>query len=924
MVVDTTINILTDSVCDIQAKLFYQATDGKTIANAWEAPMPGSLQVLTYDQAVKWGNESMTWNAARIGTDSRRRGTRKVSAMKNFAQRSTAKPFHGYRSEPPKAKAFKFVDPIGPVATAIKAAGELAAVAEFKGEDDTPVWDLLEGSWGVNISELKKYVKPDLSGTSEKDIIKFVRSPSHMLYGFNNHAPAVTTSLGKFRPETMPDNYMFDWHSFSLALRYQGEYVARYQGGFPSVRAAGAFAPAYAEGEAFRRTVTTENMMSSAKVVHSPAIGKIVDTTMKHYIGEMNGYGVRSKSRFATAIASVNSQINIDVSVINALAVGKSRANMHLAKRMIDVVSDRVAYDIKEQATGKFHKSIAKSAIQFGSHYVPTWISVHALLWEQFFRSGGESAQIITSILRREKTFLALEQSAQDDLKYDFIRNVPKDFGYTLYTVLGVRSPNAQHATLEFLKMASVLTGNAHTIPNKSWTDIYYDTITNAASFRDVIKYVRMGFLRKQSLVHSAGNFTMPNTPGMSIAENFTIGISDFSRERLTYWTDHYYSRVQDYRATLKRLSGEGKRRGIEWSKVSDTHPSMKDMQVDVEQMSDERVIEYHRGCRYGVVAYAFLARCYQASTVEVDERLNVSVGLNPGSYAKIMESIARKYAKKRSNKRFDGTVYDIDEVCGKLETFTRHTDMNNHLDKELGPAVKWLVLYNTYVEKANVTSESVTKTIKARVSNRKGAVKVVADEVEKNMAIDVAEAQPGTPISDNNRYSVLFASDSDSSIESLSDATGEDSMADSASIITVSDIATTENTGVITTKIVGNQLDSSNVCNDVDYVDAVADVATSFTHVFGDGGLFAEDDADSVDYSKVSLKNFVINSQTAVYDDETFNDYIWRDHGVAEDVLLSVAELDAATKSYNRLYTERFSELNADAPASDGNVDIV
>jgi len=924
MVVDTSINILTDSVCDIQAKLFYQATGGKTIVNAWEAPMPASLQVLTHDQAVEWGNESMTWRAARIGTDSRRRGTRKVSAMKNFAQRSTANPFHGYRSEPPKAKAFKFVDPIGPVATAIKAAGELAAVAEFKGEDDKPVWDLLKGSWGVKISELKKYVKPDLSGTSEKDIIKFVRSPSHMLYGFNNHAPAVTTTLGKFRPETMPDNYMFDWHSFSLALRYQGEYVARYQGGFPSVKAAGAFAPAYAEGEAFRRTVTTENMVSGPAVEQSVAIGKIVETTMKHYIGEMNSYGVRSKGRFATARANVSSDLNIDVSVINALASRKSKANMHLAKGMKDVVADRVAYDIKEQSGGKFHNSVAKSAIKFGSHYVPTWISVHALLWEQFFRSGGENAQRIIAILRSESTFLALEQSAQDDLKFEFLRNVPKDFGYTLHTVLSIRSPDIEHATLEFLKMASTFTEDEQVVPNQSWSDIYYSSVANSASFKKVLGYVRMGFLRQQSLVHSAGNIIVPNTPGMSIAENFTTGISNFSKERLSYWSEHYYSRVEEYRATLKRLGHEGKKRGIRWSKVGSTYPKMKSMQVDISEMTDEHIVDYHKGCRYGVVAYAFLARCYQASTVAVDDRFNVKVGIRPGSYAKIMASIARKYANKRSSRRADGTMYDINDVCSKLDEFTRHTDMNIHLDRAIVPAVSWVSLYNIYLEKANVTAESVTKTLKARISNCIDDVKNVVEEVKMDMAIAVEDAQPGMKLKDDNPYAMLYGSDSDSSSIGSSAKTSRDVKSNYVVVDAAGTVESEEHNRVFTTKDVADHVLDSDEIDSADYCNTNVDVHDSFANMFGDDELFEEDDVEDVDYTRVSLRNFIINSQTAVYDHATFNEFLLTEYGAADDTFMSVAELDSATKAYNMCYNSNFADPNAGSEESEGNVDIV
>jgi len=926
------IDIMTDSVCDIQAKLFFKATDGKTMRNAWEAPMPASLQVLTNDQVKLWGKDAMKCTSCKVAANPRRRGSRRVSAMENYAQRSSAKPFHGYRSEPAKAKAFKFADPVGPVATAIKAAGELAAIAESKGESDAPIWGLLRGSWGVSIDAVKPYVKPDLSEASEKDIIKFIRSPSHMLYGFNNHAPSVTTSLGRYRPETMTQNFLFDWHSFSLALRFQGEYVTKYQGGFPRVGMSIAYGPAYAEGNPYVRTITTEHMEPSDFVGKAPVINDIVNTTMKHYEGEMAQYGVRSSARLASSKAKVSDQIDIDIAVINHMALSRSTADLHLPRNMTRVIPDGAGYDIKEISAGKFHRSLDNSAVRFGSHYIPTWRSVHCLMWEQFFRTGGDKANEMRSIARLKDRYLAMEVSAQDTLKKRLVSCIPIDFGQTLFIILNMMSPSTNKAVIEFFDMLHEVSNTNYIARNKEWSRMYLEAVDCCTDLNVILKFVNQGINRHCSYIHSSGKITIPMTPGLSTTQNFLIGITNFSRERIAYWSSHYASRIVDYRDTLRRIDKIGKRRGLEWTDIIMAYPKMNNMMHDMNSMSDETVIKYHSGCRYGVIIYAYLEKCYRNSIVTVDDKFNVTVSIKPGAYANMMESIARKYVNKRSNGRNTEISRAIDSICNQMRRLTRHTDINRLLDSKLDPSVKWENIYAAYKKRAEVTSNSVTRTLKARISNVKDAVNVIEKEIHEEMEVAVVSTinEMKTNYYENNPYSILQDDSEDDDYDSATDDESngvhgeeerkvEDFIEDDDTYETITGEAeanTKDDMAAFSPKV--DSAKESAMFDDLD------DDEDPFNTFMEDDDLFGDDEANDVDYGKVSLANYIVNAPGVKFDEFAFSDFIKSKYDAIDDVMLPILELDSVVAEYSKSVDVSGACIISDANDDHENIDIV
>lgn len=914
----TTVDITKDSVCDIQAKLFHQATDGKRMINAWEAPMPAALQVLSMEQAVEWGTEAMRCIATSVSRTPNRRGTRRVSSMRRFAQRSRAEPFHGYRSEPVKAPAFKFNEPVGPVATAVKAAGELAAIAKFHGEDDTPVWDLLNGSWGIDVSNVKKYVMPDLSASSEKDLIKFVRSPSHMLYGFNNHSPTVSISLGKYRPETMDKNYTYDWHAFAIALRFQGEYISRYQGGFKFPGQYVAYAPAYAEGSPYQRTSVTENIEVRAGRKSHSALDSIVDVTLKHYQGEMEKFGVRSSARFGSMRAKISTDVDIDISVLNEMAARKSRVSVHLPKNAIKIKHERPAYDITESRKDTFQRTLASTANRYGDHYIPTWKSIHALVWELAFRMNLSKTSAVIQFLRMTNTYAALEEEAQKIFRESLISAIPVDFGNTMMTVLRIMSPTENKAVLEFFDMLSELSLGSYNATDTDWSTLYLEAVVASPDVTVLASYISMGYRRYTSLVHSAGNIICRNTPGLSVHENFTVGLSNYCTERLDYWAQHYSSRVADYRLTLERLEAVKRDRGLTWDKGLSPYPGMKSMVGDLGMFSDETIVGFQCGCRYGTVVYAYLSRCYKASEVQFDSRFNATVRINASKYGSMMKAVASNYIRKRAGRYKATSEANIERIISKIDTLNRHADINNYLDGELKPTITWVSLYTTYLSKIAVTERSIKRTLMARLENSKAAADSSVIEEVGGMVIDTlappsVEYVAKKPGSDNRFAALAYSDSEDDSVDSniIRDASSDGSSEDSSSTDDTPVLA--ENASL---SVALQDVTSVDVAKGIVY-DGAALAMSDFGEMFGD-------DDDEVDYDGVSMRNYIMNSVEVPYNQAAFDEYLSDFHDTADDVTVSMASVGDEMRRYAGIYHKSRANRPTTTGPSEGNIDIV
>jgi len=916
--IDTTIDILSDSVVDIQAKLFYEATDGKVLVNGWETPMPAALQVLSSAQANEWGMEAMKTISSRVSIDSRRMGAKQVSYMARYAQRSSADPFHGYRSDPPKARAFRMVDPIGPVATAIKAAGELAAVVKHRGESDDKVWKILEGSWGVNVESLKDFVTPDTSESSEKDMIKFVRSPSHMLYGFNNHSPSCTIDLGKYAPRTMEANYLFDWHSFALALRFQGEYFHRYQGGFRRPGRMVAYCPANEEGNIFTRTMVVEGMSEPVIKEKPSIINEIAKVTMAHYEGYMCDFGARTNARLRFLKTNISSEVDVDIAVINRLAANKSRLNMHLDKSFALIPSGREPYDIKEEKQSRFTRSVLAAARRFGAHYIPTWKSVHAMVWEVYFSAKFAGYDAIVSFIRKSSIYDSLGSSQKEQFKTTFVRRVPKEFGDTFYLVLDAMSPSREHAQTQFFDMIMHLSDNSYKIVDADKSTVYISAIFASTDFKRVLKAVHSGFTRCSSFHHSAGKIVIGNKPGLTILENMAESLNRYMFDRRDYWAAHYESRVFDYKYTLAEISTENKASGrkLKWVQEIQPYFDVKAVLPDLKNCSDEMLVKYHSGCRYGMVTYAFLAKCYRSSSVSIDNKLNVTFRIRPANYIGMMKNVVRNYIRKRTDASYNrkSLSLDIDAIFAKVQSMSRIADVNNYLDDAINPMIKWRDLYSLYTTKAIATEKSISYVLKKRLHNDHEAdVNIDEEETEAHECGVMKPIKPATTITDNafaalnqwDESSEETSTDSDIVIEKEKEVSDEKPYLVESSFIEEIDLKSSD------TAFTAPEKKPESL-----------DISTGFD--FGGFSFGSAKAPKAKSYDSVNIEGYIKGNFAELYDPYTYNDFMKSNSDLSKTPTVGIDEIEDVGKrylSYAKASRKGWSKVET---IGEGNVDIV
>lgn len=107
-----------------------------------ESPVPACINPLTREEELEWDTAPMEVRRVKVARIPKRRGDRIHTLSSRLAASSSAQEFTGYISDKPTTKLYKESEPVGAVAGAVKAAGELAAAAEKNGESDN-IWKAL-------------------------------------------------------------------------------------------------------------------------------------------------------------------------------------------------------------------------------------------------------------------------------------------------------------------------------------------------------------------------------------------------------------------------------------------------------------------------------------------------------------------------------------------------------------------------------------------------------------------------------------------------------------------------------------------------------------------------------------------------------------------------------------------------------------
>jgi len=766
----TTIDILSDSVVDICDKLFYQATNGKTIDLAWEAPQPISVNPLTSQEVDEWGESAMKVSVARVTNRPERLGSRVVSANSRFAQRSSANPFYGYKSDPVVAASFQRVEPIGPIAKALKAAGELASLAHRNGEDEEPVWNLVKCGFGIDVSKYKKILKPDLGSSSRADEVKLIRSPNHMLYGFNSNAPTVGTDSGKYRSETMDTTLLFDWHSMHLTMRFIGESMVKYSRVGKPVNTIIHFAPAYQEGRFNPRNTYADNIISPESSVVPECLKPSIISTMRYLEGSSDrldaNYGIRSMARSL----NVDTTTPVNIEHIRELANRSSATSFQLPTNVARFNKERAVGEVSDRVNRTFFKTVVSGALKTNLQTVPGWRRILVMLIGTFFANERNMSAKLSLIARKKKTLAALNPSETEELRLNIADAFPSGTGFLFYVLLERLSPSKTKAISEFCMMIAAVSGLEVTPINTTYDEAFTNAIIHSADPNTILSVIQSAYLSHSAGTHGVSQIMRKISGSPDIVTAYGVAIRDYMYGRQKYWSSFYLSMVHQCQENLISLKGIASDRGIK--KITSRYEGTRHIELLepglYSSLSNEDLIAEIAKNKTKSVLSSFSSLAYQYATITIDNVFHVTVELKAHALQGIIRRQADDYARKRQSwgKKLATAGDEWPSKIGAFSLLTRKADMCGFVDEHFDPNIKWKQMLTDTERKFAVTQKSVQRMLQNNLAMDSSIVESVESMEEKDIE------NLDTNAMSNNKYALLVDSESedDDSVNTIPD----------------------------------------------------------------------------------------------------------------------------------------------------------
>lgn len=735
------ISTLNDSVNTIVEKLFARATDGKSLQYGREMPAPACANPLSIEEVETWDTEPMHFERVRVARVSRRLGSRDFSKVEKLSSRSNANPFFGYRSDPPTAQVFKEGEALGPIASAVKAAGELSAIAIKAGESDEKIWNCLTGTWGVNVNAIKEYVTPSTKESSFKDMIKTIRQSSHMLYGFNAIAPSVIVSGGSYRPEAIPEALLIDYHKLYLSMRYMGEFACRYiKHKFP-IGSRTKFAPVFDEAEVLSKGIFSENIVVMPNATIPDALVKASNNTMKYFTGVIATYGVASVVKKSSSNVKITSTAEDGVDILRALQKQNLLSNLRLGPNALIEKPAANSYDIRSDMP-KIHMPYAsRSTAKLKLQYIATWKSASALAFEVCFLARTNATATLVSCMRKKNIVPLMTETERVKFAKVIAINVPKDIGFLIYCILVRLSMKELDAKVEFCKMINALYDGKNVDLKLNYSEAFISALSDKNAIEIALSMIQSGYNRSSTIVHSTKKLEFEAVAGNMISDVFETAIVKYVKSKAKFWQIHYDSRVIDMRNDLKGFASQLKKLTKSDSYVDEEikRSSLVNTRILSRKVYEDDDINTLKNkisdAKAKIISYAFLSAAYGHITYDVDALLRVHIKFSPEDFRNLLLHSADNYAKKRMTWSKDlaekAKLWATEK--DKIFTFTRLVDMARFLDEFFEPDIKWLTLYELALDKFKVTANSLSRVIKERVANLMESSTSELDEIEED-----------------------------------------------------------------------------------------------------------------------------------------------------------------------------------------------
>jgi len=682
----TPLDFKNDSVVRHCEKLACRAHGGKYIESLFESPMPACINPLSSLEALEWGDAAMKFEK-KVETLSFKRGSgRKISIKKDYVPHTPFKAFFGYKSEPPVARVFSEDEPVGPAASALKAAGTLIAILESSNEDSSIVTDLFMHAWGRDLTSLRKYITPDATNTSRRDIVKLTRSTTHSLYGFQSEQPSGKLDLGVYRPATMREQVYMDYHRISLAVRFIGEWASKYNKAFVPLDGGNSrtiyFAPVLSEfpivlNNRLRPRIPVELLSNNRKLA---SLATIVDNTFSYYTEEVSALRLASQLGLSRILGS-DTELWANVSIRSLITTNRKdvvrpiMANIH-PKDSADILkraNDKPATFMKSSVTATFNMTAHRALITTIAAYMVSEKSVK---------------NAATLLSYADTKFLEMKAGTitTNDYLNGLVSSLPKNLFATSVNVLTAGSVSRSDAEGKMVNYLASICNLDKVLayedlkPNNFLTYSFLEA-NDMETLRRIVQAARNDY-RTSSHMSSAIKFRPLATDDVRVV--ILDAVNEYMKKKTKYWIIHYRGRVMQASMSLSAKPEANKVDFLKKTSIVYNYLAMIYKIVDFEYKSDD------------TLSYTIDSKKYQRELLR-------SLGNHE-----------RKRSKKKTAKEFDMDLF----ISKNMILVDGIKVINSVFDQKFKVKVPYSSLWSTAKKKLLVTVNSAQKAIANRIAN--------------------------------------------------------------------------------------------------------------------------------------------------------------------------------------------------------------
>lgn len=685
------IDILSDSCLEIAEKLAYKAHGGTYVEELWDAPPSTCLEQVDYDHT--WEPLSFTTHLQ----DSYEMYRTDVSELPLRGKRHHNKEFFGYKSDPAPAPAFKEERPIGVQEKALAAYGKLSALMKENGENTANLDRYFYDMWGVEPSDNLDLVKPQLHLISDRDVLKYSRTRTHRIFGYDNELPLITTDMGHYRPETLSGKRAIDWHKVTLMLRYIGvklcfedrlaqdilkdKELKLYYGlvtrEFPLVAMSPHF-PVYESPGACNTNPTLQEMMRKC---------------MNYYNSERITEQIAQRNQAVLSNIHVNKDLSYNLMEVNALKHTILSTRKEIAISFVEKKPESLDIYNPLKPDNTLPKRISRYKIHYdlsARRAIEIILQMH--LKEIYINKGVPK---VKAMMRKHEMFDALAISEQEEVISEVASILPRNVGNLVLRLLLLYSANPTTANSKLMKFL----GSLVNLENLDFNSGFISAVNQVFVMKECI--TKLIPMVKKCLFMIGQQLQNPSIPELSkiIMRNPNDAISalidhNFQRKKM-FWTGHYKSRIVEFLALI------------------DSYPPLeKRNRLQLKHMTK-------------LVYYQWITKYLPIVQAQIEDKFHIFPYLQYDRAARIMSKIANSYARKRK----------IDVIEPKQ--YPTLMQLARDYDNQLKPPVEFRCAFQMMMDSFRLMTGDVAYMLRKIVLEKFTEEEENEENVEKALKID-------------------------------------------------------------------------------------------------------------------------------------------------------------------------------------------